>query len=232
MANNVINYGEDQVQVRQNAFITNVYGLMTGALAITGFISWYVSSNVDVIASLVPYFKILLLVELGVVLGMTFLIDKVSVNIARLLFVVYAALNGLTFGVIISIFTGESVASTFLVTAGTFGAMSLYGYTTKRDLTSIGRILYMALFGLIIATVVNLFLPGNNTIFYWISTYAGVLIFVGLIAYDTQKLKALATAVDNNEEAEHKASIYGALTLYLDFINLFLFLLRIFGRRR
>jgi len=229
MENNVIRIGEDQVKTRQNVFITNVYGLMTGALAITGFIAWYIMSNDNLVAQLAPNYMILLLLELGVVMGLSFLVNKVSVNVARLLFVIYSALNGLTFGVILHFFTTESIASTFFVTAGTFGFMSIYGYFTKKDLTSFGRILMMALIGILIASLVNFFL--NSPQLYWVITYVGVLIFVGLVAYDTQKLKALAANIDG-EEMEHKASIIGALTLYLDFINLFLLLLRIMGRRR
>jgi len=229
MENNIINLSQDQVKTRQNAFITNIYGLMTGALAITGFIAWYVMNDENLIQKIAPNYMILLLLELGVVMGLSFLVNKVSVNVARLLFVVYSALNGLTFGVILSFFTTASIASTFFVTAGTFGIMSLYGYFTKRDLTSMGRILMMALLGIIIASVVNFFLHSPQL--YWIVTYVGVVIFVGLVAYDTQKLKAMSVNIQG-EEMEHKASIMGALTLYLDFINLFLLLLRVMGRRR
>ena len=229
MENNIINLSQDQIKIRQNVFITNVYGLMTGALAITGFIAWYVMGNESLIQKIAPNYMILLLLELGVVMGLSFLVNKVPVSVARLLFVAYSALNGLTFGVILSFFTTSSIASTFFVTAGTFGIMSLYGYFTKRDLTSMGRILMMALIGIIIASVVNFFL--NSPQLYWIVTYVGVVIFVGLVAYDTQKLKAMSVNIQG-EEMEHKASILGALTLYLDFINLFLLLLRIMGRRR
>lgn len=229
MDNNVINFSGDQVKARQNAFITNVYGLMTGALAITGFIAWYVMGNDNLLQQLRPVYMPVLIVELLVVMGLSALINRVSVNVARLLFVVYSVLNGLTFGVILSFFTTESIAATFFVTAGTFGAMSLYGYYTKQDLTSMGKILIMALLGIIIASIVNFFLA--STQLYWIITYVGVIVFVGLVAYDTQKLKALAANIDG-EEMEHKASIFGALILYLDFINLFLLLLRILGRRR
>lgn len=228
MENNII-ISEDQVKARQSAFITNVYGLMTGALAITGVLAWFVSTDVNLLMQVASYFKILLIVEFLVVLGLSAVVNSVSVNMARALFVLYAALNGLTFGVIFSAFTGESIASTFFITGGTFGVMSLYGYFTKRDLTSWGRILMMGLIGIIIASIANIFM--HSTGLYWIVTYIGVLVFVGLIAYDTQKLKNLAMNIEG-EEITHKASIIGALALYLDFINLFLMLLRIFGRRR
>jgi len=231
MDNNSLSFGEDQSIAKQNAFITNVYGLMTGALGITGFIAWYVSSNESVLMQLMPYFKLILIAEFLVVMGMVWLLNRLSVNTARALFVAYAVMNGLTFGVIFSAFTGESIASTFFVTAGTFGVMSLYGYYTKTDLTKIGKILLMALIGIVIASIVNMFM--GSEMIYWITTYLGVLVFVGLIAYDTQKLKAMAVGVtEAGDEIEHKASIMGALTLYLDFINLFLLLLRIMGRRR
>lgn len=228
MENNII-ISEDQVKAKQSAFITNVYGLMTGALAITGVLAWYVSSNADLLVQVAGYYKILLIVELLVVMGLAAVVNTVSINVARALFVLYAALNGLTFGVIFSLFTGESIASTFFITAGTFGGMSLYGYFTKKDLTSWGRILMMALLGIIIASIVNFFI--HSEAIYWVTTYIGVVVFVGLIAYDTQKLKALAVSIEG-EEVTHRASIIGALALYLDFINLFLMLLRIFGRRK
>ena len=229
MENNIINLSQDQVKIRQNTFITNVYGLMTGALAITGFIAWYVMNDENLVQRIAPNFRILLLLEFGVVLGLSYLANKVSVNVARLLFVFYSALNGLTFGAMLSFYTTASIASTFFVTAGTFGIMSIYGYYTKRDLTSIGRILIMALIGIFIASIVNFFLHSPQL--YWVVTYVGVIIFVGLVAYDTQKLKALSLDLQG-EEMEHKASIIGALILYLDFINLFLLLFRIMGRRR
>ncbi|HYH05241.1 MAG TPA: Bax inhibitor-1/YccA family protein, partial [Bacillota bacterium] len=127
-------------------------------------------------------------------------------------------------------YTAASITSTFLVTAGTFGAMSIYGFVTKRDLTSIGNFLGMALIGLVIASFVNLFF--HNSTIYWITTYAGILIFVGLTAYDTQKIKNVQAENFEDEDQERKVSILGALTLYLDFINLFIYLLRILGRRR
>ena len=140
----------------------------------------------------------------------------------------YSVLTGLTFSVYFLAFTAESIASTFFITAGTFAVMSIYGFVTKRDLTKIGNLALMALIGMIIASVVNIFL--HSTMLNWIVTYIGVLVFVGLIAWDTQKIKALASAQDN--EFTQKLAICGALSLYLDFINLFIMLLRIFGQRK
>ena len=156
--------------------------------------------------------------------------QKISAASAGIVFLLYAILNGITFSLIFLIYTSSSIALTFLITAGTFGIMSLYGYFTKRDLTTVGNIATMALIGLIIASVINLFL--SNDIVYWITTYAGVLIFVALTAYDTQKLKQLYLVGESTVGGERKEAIVGALTLYLDFINLFLLLLRIFGRQR
>jgi len=145
-------------------------------------------------------------------------------------FMVYSILNGLTMSVIFLVYTSSSISTTFLITAGTFGAMSLYGYYTKKDLTSIGNMAMMALIGIIIASIVNIFL--QNEMMYWIISYLGVAVFVGLTAYDTQKLKEIGSRGFANEEGMEKIAILGALTLYLDFINLFLFLLRIFGDRK
>ncbi|MDB5271397.1 MAG: hypothetical protein JWP58_4437, partial [Hymenobacter sp.] len=146
-------------------------------------------------------------------------------------FVGYAVLNGVTLSCVFLAYTSASIASTFFVTAGTFGVMSLFGYFTKADLSGWGKLLSMAVIGLVIAMVVNIFL--HNSVLEIVTSFIGVLIFTALTAYDTQKLKQLALlGVTEGEETSHKASILGALTLYLDFVNLFLFLLRIFGRRR
>ena len=144
-------------------------------------------------------------------------------------FLAYSFLNGLTLSVVFLAYTKSSIASTFFVTAGTFAAMSLYGYFTKKDLSSWGNLFFMALIGLIIATIVNVFWA--NTTLYWITTYAGVLIFVGLTAYDTNRIKQMLANQEVNEGTQ-KLALLGALTLYLDFINMFLYLLRIFGDRR
>jgi uncharacterized protein len=146
------------------------------------------------------------------------------------MFMLYSALNGLTLAVIFILYTGASLVTTFAVTAGMFGAMSVYGFVTKRDLTRFGSLLFMALIGLILATIVNIFWA--NPVFYWIITYAGVLVFVGLTAYDTQMLKQIAVQTAHNPAMAARYAIVGALRLYLDFINLFLFMLRILGDRK
>lgn len=147
------------------------------------------------------------------------------------MFMLYSVLTGLTISVVLAAYTMESVAGTFFITAAMFGALSVYGYTTKRSLSGIGNFLFMALIGLIIASIVNIFM--KSSALYWVITYAGVLIFAGLTAYDTQKLKEMGAQIDvEDKESMRKLAILGALNLYLDFINLFLMLLRIFGDRR
>lgn len=171
----------------------------------------------------------LIIAELALVWYVSARIQSLSFTTATGLFMLYSFINGLTLSVIFLAYTTTSIASTFFVTAGTFGAMSLYGYFTKKDLTSLGNLLFMLLIGLIIATVVNIFWA--NSTLYWITTYAGIFIFVGLTAYDTQKIKRLLNGQEITEESQ-KMALLGALSLYLDFINLFLYLLRIFGDRK
>jgi FtsH-binding integral membrane protein len=168
--------------------------------------------------------------QLGLVVYLSGWIQNMSASKAMGIFILYSGLTGLTFSFIFLAYTMSSIASTFMVTAGTFAAMSIYGYTTKKDLTSWGSFLFMGLIGIIIASVVNIFL-GSETI-YWLVTYAGVLIFVGLTAYDTQKIKEMNILGNEGTEEDTKEAISGALRLYLDFINLFLMLLRIMGDRR
>lgn len=221
-------YKEEAVS---NTLIRNVYIWMCIALMITGGTASFIASTpsiAEVIFSNRIFFYGLLIAQLGIVWIMSSRVNSLSLNALSALFVVYALLTGLTFSLIFLIYTTASIASTFFVTAGTFGVMSIYGYLTNRDLTKLGNLCMMALIGLILATVVNIFLA-NETL-YWITTYVGVLIFTGLIAYDTQKLKALSTM--ENSEHTQKLAITGALSLYLDFINLFLMLLRILGKRR
>lgn len=153
-----------------------------------------------------------------------------SLGVARLSFLLYSALTGFTLSIIFLIYTQESLFSTFIVAGGTFGLTSAYGYATGRDLSKMGGIMSMALIGLVLATVVNMFWA--NSTLYWITTYAGVLIFVGLTAYDTQKIKRLGETEAARGEGGQELAILGALTLYLDFINLFLFMLRLMGNRR
>lgn len=223
----------EAIKREQAAFMTQVYGWMSVALLITATVSIWVAATpalINIIFGNRLVFYALLIAEVVLVGYMSAAVQRVSAQTATLMFIGYALLNGLTLACIFLVFTGGSIASTFFVTAGTFGAMSAYGYFTQRDLTSLGNLLMMALIGLIIASIVNLFM--QNEMLYWITSFAGVLIFVGLTAYDTQKIKAMNIIGNAGTEEDRKEAIMGALTLYLDFINLFLFLLRFFGRRK
>ena len=173
---------------------------------------------------------VLIVAELGLVIGISWGINKMAAATATALFALYAALNGVTLGYIFVVYTLPAITGAFLTTAATFAVMAIIGTVTRRDLSKLGSILFMALIGLILASLVNLFL--QNSMFGWIVTYAGVLIFVGLTAYDAQKIKRLYLQMGGEMEINRKLSVLGALTLYLDFINLFLMLLRIFGGRR
>ncbi|MFZ4796489.1 MAG: Bax inhibitor-1/YccA family protein [Bacteroidia bacterium] len=212
-------------------FMSKVYSWMTLALAITGFIAMYVYNSTAFINftkenSLV--FMLFFLAELGTVWYLMKKLDKLSYMTAILVFILYSVLSGFTFSIIIYNYTLASIASTFFITAGTFAVMSLAGFYTKKDLSGFGSIMMMGLVGVIIATLVNFFL--KSEMLNYIISYIGVMVFVGLTAYDTQKIKLMATQVDG--ENAKKASIMGALTLYLDFVNLFLYLLRVMGNRK
>lgn len=211
-----------------------VYTWMTLALAVTGLTAYYCSLNFEVINAITSnslVFWGIIIAQLGAVMYLSARIYHMSLTTAGIVFLLYAVLTGVTFSFIFRVFTMESIASTFFITAGTFGAMSLVGYFIKKDLSAIGRFLIMALIGLIIASIVNIFLQSSGLTL--ICTYAGVLIFSGLTAYDTQKIKQmfLMHGAEMNESTM-KLALMGSLTLYLDFINLFLYLLRIFGDRK
>jgi uncharacterized protein len=218
----------------EHAVFTRVYGWMAGGLLITAITAAYVSTNQALIEFMVSNriaFFGLLGAELLLVFVLSAAIQRMTSALALSMFLFYAALNGVTLSLIFLVYTAASLGMTFAVTAGMFGAMCAYGALTKRDLTSLGSFMFMGLIGLIIASFANFFL--RSEMIYWITTYFGVFIFVGLTAYDAQKVKALAEkARALGTEDVRKASILGALGLYLDFINLFLYLLRLFGRRR
>jgi uncharacterized protein len=217
----------------QRNFIRRVYGWMTLGLVVTATASFFMLANPTLQQAILGtgwLWLVLLFAELGLVIFLTAAIKKLTPAVASLSFIVYAALNGITLSLIFMIYTSSSIFEAFLICACMFGIMSLFGYTTQRDLTAIGTLGFMGLIGFLLASVLNIFL--KSPAIYWITTYLGVAIFVGLIAYDTQKLKNMSIAVSADGEIEAKASILGALALYLDFINLFLLLLRIFGRRR
>jgi FtsH-binding integral membrane protein len=213
-------------------FFPKVYNWMMAGLGLTALVAILTVSSPTmlrlVFGNQIVFFG-LIIAELGLVITLSAAIRRLSAFAATSLFLLYSAITGVTFGAIFLAYTRSSIGAAFFVTAGTFGVMSLYGYATKRDLTSWGSFLFMGLIGFIIASVVNIWL--HSAMIEWIVTYIGIFIFVGLTAYDTQKLKALAHAGFSGEERQ-KMAILGALTLYLDFINLFLLLLRVFGRRR
>jgi FtsH-binding integral membrane protein len=214
------------------ALMRKTYLWMSMALVITGLTAYVVATNAAISSYLFMHSQliwVLFLAEIGLVIGLSAAIRKISLSTATLMFVAYAALNGITFSSLFYVYTMGSLASTFFITAGTFGAMSLVGFFTKTDLSSMGKILLMALIGLIIASVVNIFVASSGL--EVLMTYLGVLIFVGLTAYDTQKIKQMFLMAPDASESTQKYAVLGALTLYLDFINLFLYLLRIFGRR-
>lgn len=210
-----------------------VYVWMALALVITGFTAYYVANNETLLTTIVTnqmLFWGLVLAELGLVIGLSAAINKMSLTVATLMFVVYSVINGVTMSFIFLLYTYSSITNVFLITAGTFAAMALFGYFTKADLSSLGKILMMALVGIIIATIVNIFT--KSTGLAMILNYLGVLVFVGLTAYDSQKIKMMLLQAPNAGEAAQKLALLGALSLYLDFINLFLYLLRILGARR
>ena len=223
-------------QARQDAasiFLAKVFNWMAVGLGITGVVA-YAAAATGIAARIInsPLFLIIALGTLGLVFFLSARIDKIQASTASTLFVAYSVLNGLFFSTIFLRYTGASIASTFVITAGMFGAMAVYGLVTKRDLSGWGSFLFMGLIGLIIASIVNIFLKSSGV--YWVTSMIGVLIFTGLTAYDVQKIKRMGEEgiMSQGQEAITKGSIMGALALYLDFINLFLMLLRFFGGSR
>src|ERR1700730_3594339 len=212
------------------AHMQRVYGYMAGGLALTGIVAYAaaVSGFYQSIAS-TPLIWLVMLAPLGFVLALSFGIQRMSAGTATVLFWLYAAVMGLSLGAIFLVFTGASIARVFFITAATYGAMSVYGYTTRTDLSGFGSFLMMGLIGIVIASLVNLFLKSDGLQFA--ISIIGVLVFVALTAYDTQRIKAMYLESDT-DEAEGKKAILGALSLYLDFINLFMMLLQLFGARR
>lgn len=209
-----------------------VYVWMTLALVITGFTAYGVATSPGALQLILGnqlLFWGLVIGELALVIGVSAAINRLSLTTATMMFVLYSVINGALLAPIFLVYTSSSIATVFFITAGTFGAMALIGYTTKTDLTSMGKFLFMALIGLIIATLVNMFVKSSG--FTLILSYVGVLIFVGLTAYDSQKIKQLLLQAPDAGESAQKIALLGALTLYLDFINLFLYMLRIFGKR-
>lgn len=223
---------DDQTSAMRNGVMRRVYAWMMAGLLVTGAVAMIVAGNDAFMAAIFGNIVVLfglIIAEFVVVWILAARIQRLSVATATGMFLAYSALNGLTMAAIFWVYTSASIASTFFITAGTFGAMSLYGSITKRDLSGLRTFLIMALIGLLLASIVNIFWA--NSVLYWVITFAGVLIFVALTAYDTQKIQRLAAEVSDETDAGRLA-IIGALMLYLDFVNLFLYLLRIFGKRR
>lgn len=216
-------------KAQEQTFIQKVYQWMAAGLALTGFVAFAASNNMDLMRALAtgPAFWILFLAQIGLVFWLTASVTKISPMAATAGFLIYSALNGLTMAFIFLVYTGASIASTFFICAGTFATVSFFGWTTKSDLTSLRGFFMMALIGFMLGSIVNIFF--QNPAFYWVLTYAGIALFIGLTAYDTQKLKHLHQSGIGTTD---QVAILGALILYLDFINLFLLLLRLFGRRR
>ena len=233
-------YGETNqitlTQARQEAstiFLAKVFNWMAMGLGLTGIVAYFTASSGlarAIVAS--PLFMILIVVELGLVFYLSARISKIQAATASGLFIGYSALNGLTLSTVFLAYTSSSIAGTFFITAGMFGAMAIYGLVTKRDLSGLGSFLFMGLIGILIASVVNIFLQSSGM--SWMISLLGVFIFTGLTAYDVQKIKNMGEEgiMSQGEEAIKKGSIMGALALYLDFINLFLMLLRFFGGSR
>ena len=234
---NEIEFQNQVIQSVNTAYRTlmgKVYLWMTLALAVTGLTSLYVASSPGLVQSIFASrgtFWLLVIAELALVFLLSARIMKMSFSTAGIMFALYSVLNGVTMSFIFIAYTSTSIATAFFITAGMFAAMSFIGFVTKKDLSSFGSFFTMALIGLIIASVVNIFL--NSSVMYWIITYVGVLLFVGLTAYDTQKIKQMLIEYgDEVNDSTQKLALIGSLSLYLDFINLFLYILRLFGNNK
>ena len=222
-----------EMQAAFPVLMRKVYTWMTLALVLTGLTAYGVATSPGIMMALYSNSALmwgLVIAEFALVIGISAAINRLSLATATLMFVAYSVINGAMLSSIFMIYTAASIASVFFITAATFAVMALIGYTTKTDLTSVGKLLFMALIGLVIATIVNMFI-GSSTM-TMICSYVGVLIFVGLTAYDSQKIKQMLQQAPDAGEASQKLALLGALSLYLDFINLFIYLLRIFGYRR
>jgi hypothetical protein len=220
-----------QIDVGLRAHMLRVYNYMASGVALTGIVAYAVASSPDMMQAIfgTPLAWVVMLAPLAFVLVLSFGINRLSLFATQALFWTFAAAMGLSLSTIFVVYTGESIARVFFITAASFGALSLYGYTTKRDLTAFGSFLIMGLFGIIIASLVNLFLQSSGLQFA--ISVIGVLVFAGLTAYDTQRIKSMYLETDAHETAGKKA-VMGALALYLDFINLMIMLLHLLGNRR
>jgi FtsH-binding integral membrane protein len=220
-----------QLDVGLRRYMLQVYNYMASGVALTGVVAYLTASSPTFLQAIygTPLMWVVMLAPLAAVFFLSFKINSIKFSTAQAIFWGYAGLMGLSLASIFVVFTGESVARVFFITAGTFGTMSLYGYTTKRDLSQFGSFLFMGLIGIVLASLVNLFLASSALQFA--ISIIGVLVFVGLTAYDTQRIKELYSELDDSEVFGKKA-LMGALTLYLDFINLFIMLMQLLGNRR
>ncbi len=220
--------GDAELAKAQLDFVSKAYGWMVAGLLTTGSIAWYMFDS-GAYLYLLDSMMFLMIGTLGLVWFMSSRIDKISAQTAMILFIVYAGLLGVTLSTVFAIYSLGSIANVFFVTAGMFGAMSAYGYTTKKDLSGVGRFMFMGLVGIILASIMNFFIA--SSVLQMTISFIGVIVFAGLAAYDTQKIKEMYTLQFEGSEIATKGAIMGALTLYLDFINMFLFLLYFLGDR-
>ena len=221
----------EQTGSRIQTYMSQVYGWMAVGLLLTAFVAWFASNNYQLVMFLARIMWVLLIAEIGLVFAISGMINRLSGATATTLFMLYSVLNGCTFSIYFLYYTSSSIASVFFITAGMFSALAVYGYTTKRNLSGLGSFLFMGLIGIVIASLVNIFLQSAPLM--WAITYIGVFVFAGLTAYDTQKLKEFGVNLSQDDQNMFRRYvILGALTLYLDFINLFIMLLRIFADRR
>ena len=220
------------IDVGLRDYMLRIYNYMASGLALTGIVAYlFASSGLYRDLAQTPLIYLVMLAPFGFILVLSFGINRISAGTAQLLFWLFAAVMGLSLASIFLVYTGASIARVFFITAGTFAAMSIYGYTTKRDLTAMGAFMMMGLIGIIIASLVNLFLA-SSALQFAISVI-GVIVFIGLTAWDTQRIKQMYFEMDHSDgQMVGKTAIMGALTLYLDFINLFMMLLQLFGARR
>lgn len=225
---NINALGEQEIQQIQVSFMKKVYSWMSVGLAITGVTAYY-TLNSSLMNTVLDFFWFFIIAELGLVFLLSGMINRFSASTAGLMFLAYAILSGVTLSVVGLAYSGEDITNVFFITAGAFAGLSFYGFTTNKNLSGMGSFMIMGLFGIIIASVVNIFMA--NSALYFAISVIGVIVFAGLTAYDTQKLKEMALGVMEDQEMASKGAILGALALYLDFINLFLMLLRLLGNR-
>jgi FtsH-binding integral membrane protein len=221
---------DNTIEKAQSQFLSRVYGWMVGGLLLTAITAWWVTTSVEVMNAVYSYMLFLIIAEFGLVIFLSARIQKMSKNTAIGSFLGFAFLNGLTLSIVLLAYTEESIYTTFIITAVMFGALSLYGFTTKKSLSGMGSFMFMGLIGIVVASIVNIFIASSAL--HFAISIIGVIVFAGLTAWDTQKLKEMYEVQYQGDEIATKGAVMGALTLYLDFINLFLFLLRLFGNRR